>query len=81
MDWESTGVEGFDLGPFPQGQTVIAKLRSAYNSLIIGCRGFGCETNLLAFLKLILLISYITYLQISCVINSGVTSHIFCVND
>ena len=45
MDWESSGVEGFDLGPFPQGQTVIAKLKSAYNSLIIGCRGFGCETN------------------------------------
>ena len=46
MDWESSGVEGFDLGPFLQGQTVIAKLKSAYNSLIIGCRGFGCETNL-----------------------------------
>ena len=41
MDWESSGVEGFDLGHFPQGQTRIAKLRSAYNSLIIGPRGLG----------------------------------------
>ena len=46
MGWESSGVVGFDLGPLLQGQTRIAKLRSAYNSLIIGCRGFGCETNL-----------------------------------
>ena len=41
MDWESSGVEGFDLGPFPQGQMRIAKLRSAYNSLIFGPRGLG----------------------------------------
>ena len=34
-------MEGFDLGPFLQGQTRIAKLRSAYNSLIIGPRGLG----------------------------------------
>ena len=31
----------FDLGPLLQGQTRIAKLKSAYNSLIIGCTGFG----------------------------------------
>ena len=30
-----------DLGPFLQGQTGIAKLKSAYNSLIIGPRGLG----------------------------------------
>ena len=35
MDWESFGVVGFDLGPLLQGQTRIAKLKSAYNSLII----------------------------------------------
>ena len=35
MGWESFGVVGFDLGPLLQGQTSIAKLRSAYNSLII----------------------------------------------
>ena len=29
-----------------QGQTRIAKLKSAYNSLIIGLRGLGCQTNL-----------------------------------
>ena len=36
MGWESFGVVGFDLGPLLQGQTSIAKLKSAYNSLIIG---------------------------------------------
>ena len=29
----------FDLGPLPQGQMRIGKLKSAYNSLIIGPRG------------------------------------------
>ena len=38
MDWESSGVVGFDLGPLLQGQTRIAKVKSAYNSLIIGPR-------------------------------------------
>ena len=38
MGWESFGVIGFDLGPLFQGQTRIAKLKSAYNSLIIGPR-------------------------------------------
>ena len=32
---------GFDLGPLLQGQMRTAKLKSAYNSLIIGPRGFG----------------------------------------
>ena len=41
MDWESSGVVGFDLGPLVQGQMRTAKLKSAYNSLIIGPRGFG----------------------------------------
>ena len=41
QDWESFGVVGFDLGPLVQGQTKIAKLKSAYNSLIIGPRGLG----------------------------------------
>ena len=35
MDWEHSGVVRFDLGPPLQGQTRIAKLKSAYNSLII----------------------------------------------
>ena len=39
MDQESFGVVGFDLGPLFQGQTGIAKLKSAYNLLIIGPRG------------------------------------------
>ena len=41
MDQESFGVVGFDLGPLLQGQTGIAKLKSAYNSLTIGRRGLG----------------------------------------
>ena len=40
MGWESFGVVRFDLGPL-QGQTRITKLKSAYNSLIIGPRGLG----------------------------------------
>ena len=38
MGWESFGMFGFDFGPFLQGQTRIAKLKSAYNSLINGPR-------------------------------------------
>ena len=41
MDWESFGVVRFDRGPLLQSQTRIAKLKSAYNSLIIGSRGLG----------------------------------------
>ena len=41
MRWESSGVVGFDLGPFLQDQMWTAKLKSAYNSLIIGPRGLG----------------------------------------
>ena len=41
MGWESFGVVRFDLGPLLQGETQIAKLKSAYNSLIIGPRGLG----------------------------------------
>ena len=41
MGWESSGVVGFDLGPLLQGQTWIAKVKTAYNSLIIAPRGLG----------------------------------------
>ena len=41
MGWESFGVVGYDLGPLLQGQTSIARLKSAYHSLIIGHRGLG----------------------------------------
>ena len=41
MGWESFGVVRFDLGSLLQGHTRIAKLKSAYNSLIIGPRGLG----------------------------------------
>ena len=46
MGWESFDVVGFDFGLLLQGQTRIAKPKSAHNSLIIGPRGFQCETNL-----------------------------------
>ena len=41
MNWESSGVVGFDLGSLLQGQTSIAKVKSAYNSLNIGPGGLG----------------------------------------
>ena len=41
MGWESFGVVGFDFEPLLQGQTRIAKVKSVYNSLIIGPRGLG----------------------------------------
>ena len=46
MGWKSSDVVRFDLGPLLQSQTRIAKLKSAYNSLIIGPRGLQCKTNL-----------------------------------
>ena len=46
MGWESSGVVGFDLGSLLQGLMRTAKLKSAYNSLIIGPRGLGWLTNL-----------------------------------
>ena len=46
MIWESFDVVRFDLGHFLQGQTRIAKLKSACNSLIIGPRGLQCESSI-----------------------------------
>ena len=46
MGWESLDVVRFDHGPLLQDHTRIAKLKSAYNSLIIGPRGLQCETTL-----------------------------------
>ena len=46
MGRESFDVIKFDLGPLLQGQTRIAKLKSAYNLLVIGPRSLQCETNL-----------------------------------
>ena len=47
MGWESIGVVGFDLGSLLEGQTRIAKLKSAYNLLIIGpTRDLGWLTKL-----------------------------------
>ena len=45
MGWESSDVVRFELGPLLQGQTRTAKLKSAYNSPIIGPRGLQFETN------------------------------------
>ena len=41
MGWDSFGVVGFDVGVLLQGQLRIAKLKIAYNSLIIGPRDLG----------------------------------------
>ena len=41
MGWESSDVVRYELVLLLQGQTGIAKLKSAYNSLIIGPRGLG----------------------------------------
>ena len=41
MGGESVDVVRFDLGPLLQGQARIAKLKGAYNSLIIGLTGLG----------------------------------------
>ena len=41
MGWELFCVVRFDLGPLLNGQTRIAKLKSAYNALIFGRRGLG----------------------------------------
>ena len=38
-------MDGIDLGPLLQGQTKIAKVKSAYNSLIIDPRSLQYETN------------------------------------
>ena len=46
MGSESSDVVRFDLLPLFQGQMRIAKVKSAYNSFIIGPRGLKCETNL-----------------------------------
>ena len=46
MGWEYFDVVRFDLGPLLQGYTRIAKLKSAYNMLIIGPTGLQCETTL-----------------------------------
>ena len=47
MGWESSDVIRFDLATYSlQGQMRIAKYKSAYTLLIIGPRGFGCETHL-----------------------------------
>ena len=41
MGLDSSDLGGFDLRPLLQGHTRIAKVKAAYNSLIIGPRGLG----------------------------------------
>ena len=45
MIWESFNMVRFNFGPLLQGQTRVAKLKSAYNSLI-GPRDLQYDTNL-----------------------------------
>ena len=65
MRWESSGVVRFDLGPLLQGQMRIAKLNSAYNSLIIGPTGFGA-----LFLRWIQFASVLRCARSSCYLIS-----------
>ena len=46
MGCKSSDVVRFDLGPLLQGHIRIAKLKSAYCSLIIGPRCLQCKSNL-----------------------------------
>ena len=46
MGWDCFRVVKFNLGPLLQGQMRIVKGKSAYNLLIVGARGSGCEANL-----------------------------------
>ena len=46
MGGESSDVVRFDLVPLLQSQTMIVKLKSAYNSFVIGPRGLGWQTHL-----------------------------------
>ena len=41
MNWESSGMVGFDLEPLLQDQMRIDKFKSAYNSLNIAPGGLG----------------------------------------
>ena len=50
MGWESSDVVRYDLETLLQGEMRTAKLKSAYNSLIIDPRGLQCETNLKAIM-------------------------------
>ena len=43
MACESSDVVRFDLRPLLEGPTRIARLKSAYNSFIIGPRGLQCK--------------------------------------
>ena len=51
MGWKSYVVR-FDLGPLLQFQMRTAKLKIAYNMLIIGPSGWQCETNVLEIMCL-----------------------------
>ena len=46
MGCGTSNVFRFDLESLLQGQTKMAKLKSAYKLLINGLRGLQCETNL-----------------------------------
>ena len=52
MSGESFGVVRFDLGPLLQGQTRIAKLKTAYNLRIIDPRGLQYQNKLVRNLGL-----------------------------
>ena len=72
MGWESCGVVGFDLGPLLQGQMRIAKLKGAYNSLIIGPRGLGwfcCTGSAYLYIAISLLVPLSLFINLHRYMN------------
>ena len=53
MGWEYFDEVRVDLGHLLQGQTRIAKLKNAYNLLMIGPRGLQCDVTEFKFVKLL----------------------------
>ena len=60
MGWESFDVVLFDLGPLLQGQTRIAKLKSAYNLLLVIQAWDGKPTYRKSWVWNLLVWSYLT---------------------
>ena len=71
MGWESFGVVGFDLGPCLQGQTRIAKLKSAYNSLIMVLEVWDGKQSYRKSLAETLLVWSDSTLDSSCKVKQG----------
>ena len=79
MGWESSGMVGFNLGPLLEGQMRTAKLKSAYNLLIIGPRGFGALS--LQWIQFASVFRCARSSFISCNIPQYIVKIISCITD